>query len=271
MKKLRQYIKEILTFLNKREMRVLPGNIAFFFMLALVPIFTIIVYIASYFSISVDSVISLISNVLPGESSRTIIEIISGKGFDGHVGLFNLATIVVATNGTYSIISASNTLYNVKKSDHLKDRVKSVLLFIIIIILILFILIVPMFGDKILSFFTKIKLFNYISDQLILTFNIIKWPISILIIYFNVKIIYTISPSTTVKSKETTRGALFTTSGWSVATAIFSFYLKYFASYDIIYGNLSSIIILMMWLYILAYIFVLGMAINTAHLDNSKN
>jgi membrane protein len=263
MKKIKKYVKEIWEIISKREMRVLPGNIAFFFMLAFIPILTIIVYIASYFSVSVDTVSALINNVLPGEAAKTIIDIISGKSFDGHIGIFNFATIVVATNGTYSIVNASNTLYNVPKTDHLRDRVKSVWLFIIMLILMLFILVVPIFGDKILVLLGKIKIFNVISDKLIAIFNMIKWPLSIFIIYFNVKLVYIISPSAEVKSQDTTKGAIFTTIGWTIATAIFSLYLKYFAHYDIIYGNLSSIIILMMWLYILAYIFVLGLAINT--------
>ena len=267
MNRIKKYINEIFSILTKKEMRVLPGNIAFFFMLALVPILTIIVYLASYFSVSIESVSNLIANVLPGEAANTIIDIISGKSFDGHIGLFNLAIIFVATNGTYSIITASNTLYKVKNIDALRDRIKSVWLFIIMIVLILFILLVPMFGDKLLILSKKIELFNNINDELLTFFNIIKWPITIFIIFFNVRLIYTIAPSIEVTSSDTTKGAIFTTLGWSIATFIFSFYLKYFAHYDIIYGNLSSIIILMMWLYILAYIFVLGLAINTRYLN----
>ena len=40
--------------------------------------------------------------------------------------------------------------------------------------------------------------------------------------------------------------------------------LTYFARYDILYGNLSSIIIMLVWCYFLSYIFVLGMAINAS-------
>lgn len=268
MKQIKKYIKEIFKVLKKREMRVLPGNIAFFFMLALVPILTIIAYLASYFSISIEALAELITKVFPSGASTTIIDIISGKGFDSHLGFINLAAVVVATNGTYSIVSASNTLYKIKKTDPIKDRVKSIWLFMIILVLILFILIVPMFGDKILTLFTKIEILNNISDELILFFNILKWPLTMFIIYFNVKLVYTISPNIEVKSKDTTKGAIFTTSGWTIATIIFSFYLKYFGRYDIIYGNLSSIIILMMWLYILAYIFVLGLAINTRNIND---
>lgn len=267
---MKKFIKEIFDILNKREMRVLPGNIAFFFMMAFIPILTIIIYLASYFSISIETVKHLINTLLPGESAQTITDIISGKSFDGHIGLFNLATIVIATNGTYSIITASNTLYNVKKTDTLRDRVKSVWLFLIMIILMLFIIIVPIFGDKLLLLGKKVKLFSNISGRLVSLFNIIKWPISIFIIYFNVKLVYIISPAIEIKSQDTTAGAFFTTTGWTLATFIFSLYLKYFAHYDIIYGNLSSIIILMMWLYMVSYIFVLGLAINTRTLNKRR-
>ena len=134
----------------------------------------------------------------------------------------------------------------------------------------LFIITVPVFGDKLLVLGGKVKIFNNISDSLVVFFNIIKWPLTIFIIYFNVKLVYIISPAVEVKSWDTTKGAIFTTIGWTIATFIFSFYLKYFAHYDILYGNLSSIIILMMWLYMIAYIFVLGLAINTKSIKKGK-
>ena len=270
MKKAKKYIKEILDILNKKEMRVLPGNIAFFFMLAFIPIVIMIIYIASYFSISVDTINHMIRILLPEESAKAVVDIISGKSLDSHMGLFNLIAFIVATNGTYSIITASNALYNVGKSDALRDRVKSVWLFLIMLVLMLFIITVPVFGDKLLLLGGKFKIFNNISDSLVTLFNIIKWPLSIFIIYFNVKLVYIIAPAVEVKSGDTTKGAIFTTVGWTIATFIFSFYLKYFAHYDILYGNLSSIIILMMWLYMIAYIFVLGLAINTKNIKKKK-
>ena len=106
-----------------------------------------------------------------------------------------------------------------------------------------------------------------IVNELITIFNIIKWPITYIIIYFNIKLIYTISPNKDIKSKDTTYGSLFTTTLWVVATLIFKFYLKYFARYDILYGNLSSIIITMIWLYLLSYIFIFGMALNVNRIE----
>ena len=59
-----------------------------------------------------------------------------------------------------------------------------------------------------------------------------------------------------------TRGAVFTALGWILVTAIYSYYVSHFANYDIFYGSLSNLIIMMIWIYILAYILVIGIAIN---------
>lgn len=89
-------------------------------------------------------------------------------------------------------------------------------------------------------------------------------------IYVTLKLIYTIAPSKNISSKSTTYGALFTTIVWTITTAIFSYYLRFFANYNVIYGNLSSIIILMMWVYIISYVFVMGIAINSVNIyDNN--
>lgn len=268
MQKFKKYIKKLLKILAKPEMSILPGNIAYFFVLALIPLLTIIILIASSFSISIDSVTSLVSSIFPEEIATTIIEVISGKGFDTNIGIFNIIAFVVATNGTYAIVTAANSLYNVKESDPIKDRIKSAIILIIIVILLLFLILVPILGEQILTLLKGIESLEKVIPQIIVFFNLLKWPLSFLIIYFNVKLIYTIAPSKEVKSSETSYGAFFTTVVWVIATAIFSYYVKYFASYDIIYGNLSTIIILMIWLFALSYIFVFGMAINTTKYHN---
>ena len=93
-------------------------------------------------------------------------------------------------------------------------------------------------------------------------FIIVKWPIAIIMIYLAIKLIYVIAPDWHILSKNTTKGAVFTTVGWTIATAIFSYYISHFANYDIFYGSLSSIVILMIWVYFLSYILVVGIAIN---------
>ncbi len=270
MERIKGYFKKLLGILKKPEMAILPSNIAFNVILAIIPILTIVVLIASYFDISIDLVTRLVSNVMPEQVSTIIIDVISGKGFDRSIGLFNIIAFAVASNGAYAIINTSNTLYKIKKRDALKDRISSVVLLFIIIILFVFLIIVPIFGENIISLMKNAKLLSNYADEAIILFKIIKWPLTLMIIYLNIKLIYTIAPSKNIKSEETTYGAIFTTTMWIIATIIFKIYINRFARYDIIYGNLASIIIMMVWMYFLSYIFVLGMAINVSRKEEQE-
>lgn len=265
MKKFLYYLKKAFNIFNKMEMRVLPGNIAFFFVLALIPIVTLLIITASYFSVSIDTIIEFIRNLIPGEAGTLIIDFISGKGFDKSVGAFNIIAFFAASNGTYAIINAANTMYKVNDTDTLKDRIKSIVLLFLLVLLIVFLIIVPLFGEKILSLLPNGKILNNIR----IIYQILRWPTTLFLTYVNLKLIYTIAPSKVIQSKSTSYGAMFTTIIWTIATVIFSNYLRYFANYNVIYGNLSNIIILMMWIYIISYVFVMGIAINVTNLEEN--
>ena len=268
--RIKRYWKKLIGLLLKPEMRILPSSIAFHIILAIIPLLTIVVLIASYFNISIDLITELINNIMPHQVSEIVINVISGKGFDQSVGLFNIIAFFLASNGTYAIINTSNTLYKIKNRSEIKARLSSIILLLIIILLFLFLLVVPIFGENIISLISEAKILSEYTDKAMTIFNIIKWPITLIIIYLNIRLIYAIAPSKNIKSEETTYGAAFTTIGWVIATIIFRFYLSHFARYDILYGNLSSIIILMVWMYFLSYIFVFGMAINVSRKEQEE-
>lgn len=262
--KITKYFKKLIKILRKPEMAILPPNIAFNVILAIIPLLTIVVLIASSFNISINVVAKLVENIMPAQVSSIIVEAISGKGFDGQVGLFNIIAFYIASNGTYALIETSDALYKITETDIIKKRISAIIVLLIILTLFVFLLVVPIFGENILNLLRHFDVLEKHIDNILFLFNGIKWPITLLIIYFNVKLIYTIAPSKNIKSKETTIGAAFTTIMWTLLIVIFRFYLQYFAKYDILYGNLSSIIILMVWVYALSYIFTLGMAINVS-------
>ena len=79
MKKGKTYLKNAFSIFSRLEMRILPGNIAFFFVLAMIPMVTLIVITASYAHISIESVISFVQRFIPEEASTIIIDAISGN------------------------------------------------------------------------------------------------------------------------------------------------------------------------------------------------
>ena len=133
---------------------------------------------------------------------------------------------------------------------------------IFIIFLFLFLLIVPVFGNQIVEIISSANLNGVITNNIILIYNIIKGPITWLIMFMFIKIIYTLAPDRKMPSKNVNTGAIFTTFAWAIVTEIYSFYITNYAAYDVFYGSLANIVILMIWFFILAYVFTVGMALN---------
>lgn len=263
MDKIKKYLKKLLKILSLKELRILPAYLSYSFVLAIMPIFTIIVVVASYFSISMDNITSLINNLLPSYASKIVVNAISGESFDFSIALINIITFIIGANGMYAIISASNSLYKIDNSSQIKDRLKSVIILLIIIVLLLFLIIVPMLGDKIIEILKNYNILIKYLDKILIIYKIIRWPLTFFVIFFNINLIYNIAPSIKVKSGETLLGAFVSTVGWLLFTAVFGYYIKYIGRYDLIYGSLSSISILLIWMYILSFILIFGIVINT--------
>lgn len=264
------FFKNIKETMKKPEMRILPGQLAFFLLLSIIPLFALIGVIASKLSLSIENLITAISGNVPKEATDFITDIISGKDISINVIIFYISGFILASNGTHSMIIGSNILYNIKDKDFLTRRIKAILMTIVLVILFMFVLAVPAFGDQIIKLIIDTIPNNTVDKTVLILFNVLKYPVSILIIFFFIKLLYTMAPDKVIKSRTTTKGALFTTIGWIIATEIYSFYVSDFVHYNLLYGSVANLIILFLWIYILSYIFMLGMALNVSYYDNQK-
>lgn len=264
--KARKFAKKFLNMTNTTEMRVLPGQLAFFIVMSLFPTVALIRFIGMKLGIDIGTFTS--NNYIPGDVI-SMLNGITGSTGGYNIAIFLILCFVIASNGLHSIIITSNEIYKIEDSGFIKRRIKAVVMTFILVILFVFLLVVPVFGDQI---FGIVK--DYVRDKqsiniLFRIYQLVKYPLIIIILYINIKLIYVMAPDKKIKSSSTTKGALFTTFGWIVASEFYSIYTTYFVRYDIIYGSISSILILLIWVYLLSYIFSLGLIINAS--DTPRN
>lgn len=253
-------LKRLLKIIRRPEMVILPGNLSYSLILSIFPAIMIIGYIISKFHISTEMITELLSPSIPGDVAEIILKFLS-TGISGtNIVWTIIIALIFSSNGTNAIIVAANILYKKENTDSLKRRIKSFFLVIILLFVFSITIFILGFGSTILK--TIIELVDGNFGFIYQFFTIVKWPISFFIIFFLVKVLYTIAPDLQIKSHTVNRGAFFTTLGWIIVTFIYSIYVSNFARYDVFYGNLSSIIILMIWVYILSAILVIGIAIN---------
>lgn len=259
----KETLKNFINILNKSEVRVLPGSIAFFLFMSLVPLIMLGALIFSKLSFTLINVVDIFKEMIPSNVYTLLTPILSNIGSNGLSGWYVIVGLIVASNGTHSLILASNTLYGIENKSYIYRRIKALIMIIAASTVFFFILFVLGFGNGILKFVLSLEMFNDIGSQIYNMFLILKWPIAIIVIFILIKVLYTLAPDQKIPSKYVNKGVMFTTVGWVIATAIYSFYATNIANYDLIYGSLSSIIILLIWVYVMSYILVVGIAINT--------
>lgn len=248
--------------ITKPEMEILPGHLAFSFVISIVPTLTILTYIATMFHFD----IAFISDFITQSFSKEFADMLLGTNVvitaDWNFFLTLIIAYIIASNGAASVIASSNMIYGIKNSSFFKRRLKSLVMILIIILLFVFLLIFSVFGNKIIEMLQIMDISEKIITNVTLVISVLKGPISWFIIFFFIKIIFTMAPDKKIQSNEVNKGAIFTTIGFVAVTYIYSLYTTNFANYDVFYGNLASIVVLMIWLYLLSYIFTIGLALN---------
>lgn len=74
--------------------------------------------------------------------------------------------------------------------------------------------------------------------------------------------LYTLVPVRKHSPRSQLPGALFSTLGWIVFSALFSIYFNNFSNYSYMYGSLTAVVVLMLWLYICICILLIGAELN---------
>jgi len=267
MEKARKMVNNLIEILRSEEMRILPGQLAFFMVLSFFAIFPIFGIIGSNY-ISTE-LISIIEKNFPTAVSTIIKSLMDVKSSGISIIMFITFSLYVASNGCEAMIITSNILYKIRNKNPIKQKIKALFMTIILISLIIFIVIVPAFGDLIINAIEKIAP-GKVIDTVRWLFHLLRYPISFILIFFDLKILYTLAPNAKIPSKYNNYGTLFTTIVWIIITRGYAIYLNNFNTYNIFYGSFGNVVIMLFWIYLLAYVFTIGLVINSNKYLNSK-
>jgi len=92
---------------------------------------------------------------------------------------------------------------------------------------------------------------------------LIRWPILVGIIVIALAIVYHYAPSRAEPRWQwISWGAAVATMLWILGSVAFSIYVSKVGNYDRTYGSLGAVIILMLWLYLSAYVTLIGAELN---------
>jgi membrane protein len=101
-----------------------------------------------------------------------------------------------------------------------------------------------------------------IGHQYVLVWSWLRWPVTAAVIMLCVALAYYVLPDVKQKFKFITPGSVIGTLVWLLATWGFTTYAENFGSYNVTYGSIGGVIVLLTWFYISGFIFLMGGEMN---------
>ena len=90
----------------------------------------------------------------------------------------------------------------------------------------------------------------------------LRWPVTALLVMLCAALAYYVLPDVKQKFKFITPGSVIGTVAWLLGTWGFTVYAGNFGSYNVTYGSIGGVIVLLTWFYITGFIFLMGGEMN---------
>ena len=92
--------------------------------------------------------------------------------------------------------------------------------------------------------------------------NLCRYAAGISMVIIVLMNLYRFTPNKRLSFKQVLPGAIVSTLCWVIASICYSYYSSNIASYDMVYGSLGGIIVLITWVYISSWSILIGSEIN---------
>ena len=247
--------------MSKKNISAFAASTAFFLFLSLIPALMLLCAILPYTPVTKANLMYLAREITPDAMDALLVSIISDV-YDKSVGIISVtvaATLWSAGKGVLALMRGLNAIKDVEENrNYLLLRIVASLYLILMIFAVLLSLLIMVFGNSLIRLIEGfVPQTSYLFDILIHFRTPLVWAVLTVII----ALMYAYVPGTRQGFKIQLPGAVFAAVAWSIMTWAFSLYVDEFNGFTM-YGNLTTIIILMLWLYAAMYIILAGAFIN---------
>lgn len=251
--------------IGEDNVAIVSAGVAFYGFLA---IFPAIMALISIYGLAMDpqqieSQISQLSSMMPEQAFSIIQNQIdkftstSGKTLGWGTAIGILFSIWSANKGIKSLFTGVDIAYNTESTRGFFKQNGLTLLFtfgaiILVILSMALIVAFPAFVDQI-----------GLPSQIASLISWLRWVVLAIIVVFFLCLVYMYAPARPrPEFRWVLLGAALATFLWLIASWGFSYYVSNFGSYGEIYGSISAVVVLMLWLFLTSFIILMGAEVN---------
>jgi membrane protein len=248
--------------MNKDRVRAHAAEAAFFIMMSVFPMLMILLTLVQFTPLTETEVVMTIESITPFEVSGLLQPMVQSI-FDQSTALLSwsaITTIWVAGKGVMGLTDGLNSIYRIDETrNYFAIRFRAACYTFVLIVSLVISLGILVFGYTLQRYLRKwIPLLRNYPNLMML----MPTAIALVVLMLLFLVMYMFLPNRRRKCRTQIPGAIFTAIAWAVFSYAFSIYLDYAGNMSVLYGSLTTLVVVMLWLYSCMYLFFLGAEIN---------
>ncbi|MDQ6849650.1 MAG: YihY/virulence factor BrkB family protein [Actinomycetota bacterium] len=213
-----------------------------------------------------QKVLNNLGQVAPGGVSSFLSTVI--KQVQGNAGTAGIAAVVGLVVALWSasgyvagFMRASNAIYEVDEGRPIWKTAPVRLLTTLALVVMLLVSAIMVVVTGPIA--TQVGKAFGIGDTAVLIWNIVKWPVVLVIVSLMFSLLYKASPNVKQPGfRWVSPGGIIAVVVWLIASGLFAVYVSFSGSYNKTYGSLATVIIFLVWLWITNIAILLGAEFN---------
>jgi membrane protein len=284
------------------------AELAFWLLLSLVPATILLAQVLQLFTISMEAARNILIAYVSEEIIALVEPLLSYNPYKSLTIVLILLALFAGSSAVFTLMRVINRAYGLVPGEGnpiawiVMERLRSLLVTLLVIITLVFALYILVFGEL---FVQAALSYNNVFLGRELTFSEVwygvRWVIAFVLFLFTALTLYSIMPRARMAPEERASsrkhsvkvvlkawaasrnralryalpGSVFAAVFMLVITGIYTQYTRHytFENFTILYGGLSSVVVLLLWFYFMSYVVITGVQINAAFAEyiNKRN
>lgn len=254
----RKFMKRI----SKARVDAYAAQSAFYIIMAFIPFVMLLLTLIQYTAITEQDVMELLMMIFPASFQdylRGLVEEIYVKS-TALISGTAVAAVWACSRGVLAITNGLNSVNGIEETrNYLFRRMRSGLYVIFLLLALVMALVLFVFGNSVHDFIMdRITILRRFSGLVIG----VKTALTLLSLTLILAAMYTFLPNKKQRFSSQLPGAAVAAVSWSLFSYAISIYLEWREAFPTIYGSLTTVVMIMLWLYFCMWLLFFGAILN---------
>ena len=247
---------------GKDRVRAHSAEAGFFIIMSVFPIVMLLLALLRYTPLSADEIVLTFEGLTPFEITPLVQPMVNSiyRQSTSLVPWTVLVALWTAGKGMLGLSDGLNSIYQVEETrNYFVTRFRCACYTVVMILALVVSLGILVFGYGIENYLLeKFPFLMKYQDSMV----VLPTGLALVILALLFAVLYTYLPNRKMAFIRQLPGAVFTSVAWAVFSYVFSIYLEYASNMSVLYGSLTTLVVVMLWLYFCMNLLFIGAEIN---------